>query len=109
MDGPINLANVEDGNWRRFIVDWNATTTTLDVFLVNAVTPIVSYTSDIVTSIFGNDSLVFGGLRVYRKPHNIQKFCTVTDLESPVITSCQVDVVMDNSPEIALKLYLPSN
>ena len=99
VDGPVNLANVEDGNWRRFIVDWNATTTTLDVFLVNTLTPIVSYTSDIVTSIFGNDSLVFWGFTGSTgNLHNVQKFCTVTDLESPEINSCPIDVTMDNSP-----------
>ena len=106
VDGPVNLANVEDGNWRRFIVDWDATTTTLDVFLVNTVTPIVSYTSDIVTSIFGNDSLVFWGFTGSTgNLHNVQKFCTVTDLESPEITSCPIDVTMDNSPGDCFKVY----
>ena len=106
VDGPVNLANVEDGNWRRFIVDWDATTTTLDVFLVNTVSPIVSYTSDIVTSIFGNDSLVFWGFTGSTgNLHNVQKFCTVTDLESPEITSCPIDVTMDNSPGDCFKVY----
>ena len=106
VDGPVNLANVEDGNWRRFIVDWDATTTTLDVFLVNTVTPIVSYTSDIVTSIFGNDSLVFWGFTGSTgNLHNVQKFCTVTDLESPEINSCPIDVTMDNSPGDCFKVY----
>ena len=106
VDGPVNLANVEDGNWRRFIVDWNATTTTLDVFLVNTLTPIVSYTSDIVTSIFGNDSLVFWGFTGSTgNLHNVQKFCTVTDLESPEINSCPIDVTMDNSPGDCFKVY----
>ena len=37
--------------------------------------------------------------------HNLQKFCTVTDLESPEITSCPIDVTMDNSPGDCFKAY----
>ena len=61
MAGPNNLPNIEDGNRRRLIVDWNASVTRLNVFFVNTSTPELTYTSDIVSNVFSGDSLVFWG------------------------------------------------
>ena len=106
LSGPVGLANIEDNQWRRFIFDWESSTTTLKIYLVNTVSPVLTYTGDIVTSIFGGDSLVFWGFTGSTGFfHNLQKFCTVTDLESPEITSCPIDVTMDNSPGDCFKAY----
>ena len=106
LSGPVSLTNIEDNQWRRFIFDWESSTTTLKIYLVNTVSPVLTYTGDIVSSIFGGDSLVFWGFTGSTGFfHNLQKFCTVTDLESPEITSCPVDVVMDNSPGDCFKAY----
>ncbi len=106
LSGPVGLTNIEDNQWRRFIFDWESSTTTLKIYLVNTVSPVLTYTGDIVTSIFGGDSLVFWGFTGSTGFfHNLQKFCTVTDLESPEITSCPIDVTMDNSPGDCFKAY----
>ena len=62
----MNLANIEDNQWRRFIIDWNSTTKTLKIYLVDAVNPILTYTGDIVNTIFSGTHLYIGDLQDQR-------------------------------------------
>ena len=104
--GPNNLPNIEDGNWRRLIVDWDASVTRLNVFFVNTSTPELTYTSDIVSNVFSGDSLVFWGFTGSTGgSRNLQKFCTVSDLEAPEITSCPSNVTLQNSPGDCYRNY----
>ena len=104
--GPNNLPNIEDGNWRRLIVDWDASATRLNVFFVNTTTPELTYTSNIVSNVFSGDSLVFWGFTGSTGgSRNLQKFCTVSDLEAPEITSCPSNITLQNSPGNCFRNY----
>ena len=92
LAGPVSLANLENNQWRRFIIDWNATSKEFKVYLTDLVNPVVSYTGDIVNTIFSGDSFVYWGFTASTGSlHNMHKFCTVTDLESPHFISCPND------------------
>ena len=51
--------NIEDGQYRRGIVDWDATAQTLNVFYDGVL--VATYTGDIVTNIFGGTPFVYYG------------------------------------------------
>ena len=62
--------------------------------------PILTHTGDIVNNIFAGDPLVFWGMTgATGSLFNEQKFCTLTDLESPFFTSCPTDLSIIISPE----------
>jgi len=58
LAGPINLTNVEDCEEHCFFVDWNPASLTLTAVLDDEV---ITYTGNIVTSIFGGNNLVYYG------------------------------------------------
>ena len=71
----VALPQMEDCSWHDFHVTWDATSNTLEGFVDDVL--YVSYTGDIVSSVFGGDPMVYwgftgstGGL------NNEQKFCT---------------------------------
>lgn len=76
--GPLPIlpgnGNIEDCNWHSMRVTWNADSTTLRAYIdCNLV---ITYTDDIVTNIFGGDSLVFWGFTGATGGfNNIQEFC----------------------------------
>ncbi len=56
--GPINLANIEDGQDHCFSVIWDPVTMTLTAALNN---DLISYTGDIVNTFFGGNPIVYYG------------------------------------------------
>ena len=86
VSGGVNL---EDGNWRNVKIKWIASTNTFLFYYVNMLNPILSYTGDVVNNIFSGDPLVYWGMTgATGSLYNEQKFCTLTDLESPTFSSC---------------------
>lgn len=97
VSGGVNL---EDGNWRNIKINWDASNLTFSFYYVNMLNPILTHTGDIVNNIFAGDPLVFWGMTgATGSLFNEQKFCTLTDLESPFFTNCPTDLSIIISPE----------
>ena len=95
LAGPMTVSNLEDNSFKRFKIEWNSTTQVFNVYLINMITPILSYTGDIINNIFSGDPLVYWGFTgATGGSFNLQKFCTNTDLESPEFSSCPTDVTI---------------
>ena len=95
LAGPMTVSNLEDNSFKRFKIEWNSTTQVFNVYLINMITPILSYTGDIINNIFFGDPLVYWGFTgATGGSFNQQKFCTNTDLESPEFSSCPTDVTI---------------
>lgn len=76
--GPLPIlpgnGNIEDCNWHSMRVTWDANLNTLSAFIDCNLA--ISYTDDIVTNIFGGDSLVFWGFTGATGGfNNTQEFC----------------------------------
>ena len=62
--------------------------------------PILTYTGDIINNIFSGEPFVYWGMTgATGSFFNEQKFCTLTDLESPTFTTCPTDLSLIISPE----------
>jgi Bacterial lectin/SprB repeat len=59
LEGPFTLANLENGADHPFIIDWNAGSTMLKVWLDGVL--LIDYTGNIVSAIFGGNANVFWG------------------------------------------------
>jgi glucose/arabinose dehydrogenase len=72
-----SCGNIEDGVFRRVIVDWDASTTTLRVFYNGVLR--ATYVGDIVNTIFGGDPLVyFGFTGATGGLNNVQECCVIS-------------------------------
>lgn len=76
--GPLPIqpgnGNIEDCNWHSMRVTWDAASTTLRAYIDCNLT--ITYSDDIVTNIFGGDSLVFWGFTGATGGfNNTQEFC----------------------------------
>ena len=92
--------NLEDGNWRNIKVNWDASTNTFSFYYINMLNPILTYTGDIINNIFSGEPFVYWGMTgATGSFFNEQKFCTLTDLESPTFTTCPTDLSLIISPE----------
>lgn len=65
LAGPVDAllfgANIDDGVERELRIVWDAPNNTMDVYFSQMFFPILTYTGDIVTTIFGGDPLVYWG------------------------------------------------
>ena len=97
VSGGVNL---EDGNWRNIKINWDVSSLTFSFYYVNMLNPILTYTGDVVNNIFAGDPMVYWGMTgATGTLFNEQKFCTLTDLESPVFNSCPVNMSLIISSE----------
>ena len=95
LAGPLTVSNLEDNTFKRFKLEWNSTTQVFNVYLDNLITPILTYTGDLINNIFSGDPLVYWGFTgATGTLFNQQKFCSNTDLESPEFASCPSDVTL---------------
>lgn len=94
LDGPFNVANMEDGNWHDLHVVWDAGTQTLTAEFDGV--PAVSYTGNIVANIFGGNPQVYWGFTAATGGlNNLQQVCTQLnpDISVPSTTACVTDSV----------------
>ncbi len=70
---PVDLGNIEDGQDHPFIIDWNATSKTLQVTLDGIVR--INHTIDIVADVFNGENKVFWGFTAstgaFFNPHTV--------------------------------------
>ena len=99
--------DLEDGNWRNIKVNWDASANTFSFYYINMLNPILTYTGDIINNIFLGDPLVYWGMTgATGSLYNEQKFCTLTDLESPVFSNCPSNTSLIISPETSCNSIL---
>jgi gliding motility-associated-like protein len=78
LAGPVQAnatkANIEDCNWHKLRVDWDATAMKLEIWFDCDLR--LTYTGDIVNEIFGGDPLVFWGFTASTGgSNNLQQVC----------------------------------
>ncbi|MBL4862299.1 MAG: PKD domain-containing protein, partial [Crocinitomicaceae bacterium] len=80
LAGPATIPNIEDCNWHEYRVVWDPIAQLFEIYLDGAL--VLSYTGDIINTIFGGDPNVYwgftgatGGLT------NQQQFCTQLQAE----------------------------
>lgn len=78
LAGPVQAsatkANIEDCNWHKLRVDWDATAMTLEIWFDCELR--LTYTGDIINEIFGGDPLVFWGFTASTGgSNNLQQVC----------------------------------
>lgn len=75
LQGPNTLGELEDGNWHKLRVVWDATSTMIDVYFDDVLQ--FSHTEDIINTIFGGDPEVFWGFTAATGgADNVHQFCT---------------------------------
>lgn len=85
--GPVcaktSMGNIDDGGTYEVIIDWNATTQTLEVFFDGVSR--LTYNNDIVNNVFGGQSLVYwGATSATGGLNNQQYFCPSSVVILPV-------------------------
>ncbi len=85
--GPVcaktSMGNIDDGAVYEVVIDWNATTQTLEVFFDGVSR--LTYNNDIVNNVFGGQSLVYwGATSATGGLNNQQYFCPSTVVILPI-------------------------
>jgi hypothetical protein len=97
LSGPHLLGEIEDCNWHKLRLVWNATSLTFDAYFDGI--QHISYTGDIVNNIFGGNSVVFYGFTGGTGwAANEQMFCSevvssFNTTTTPVCAGSQIDFV----------------
>lgn len=88
LAGPILLPNIENGAYHSTVINWNVGTQTLNVFFDGTLQ--LTYTGDIVTSIFGGSSEVFWGFTAATGALNNDHRVCVTQVDVTEVISYTV-------------------
>lgn len=99
LAGPVAASaispNIEDCQWHRLRITWDATTKTLAAYFDNELR--LEKTVDLVSTVFNNDPAVYWGFTgATGGSFNLQQFCTA--LNPVVTTSTSVNSVCEGEP-----------